>query len=267
MNPKLKRLLRLSAFAVTGIGIVAGLAFVERSSDTRPVTELRVHVQGPAGVHFLDADAVRREVLFSSEGLLGTPLGRVDAPAIEAHLRGLPTVRKAEVYGTLDGVMHVKVDQRRPIIRVVNSDGSGFYIDDLGFTMPLSSTFTARVPVAVGELREPYAHSVAQVYASDSLAAVSWSDDLYALARFMAHDELWSALVDQVVVSDREGLVLIPRAGQQRILIGGADHLEEKFACLKQYYQKGLPQVGWRRHATVDLRFAGQVVCTRRPNS
>ena len=60
---------------------------------------------------------------------------------------------------------------------------------------------------------------------------------------------------------------LVPRIGQMRIAIGRGEQLDKRFAKLREFYTKGLPQGGWRKYSRIDLRFADQVVATERTTS
>lgn len=267
MKNKLQRLLKPLGIMAATAAIVMALGFVERTSDRTPVTELRVEVSAGQGVHFIDERAVREQVLATQNGVVGAPMGQVDAARIESELRDVPCVESADVYHTMDGVLHVRVDQRRPIARVINADGSGFYIDEQGVTMPLSDIWTARVLVFTGQLHEPFTNGTHDPAANDSLARATYSDEIHRLARFITADPLWDALIDQVVVDANGDFELVPRIGQMRIAIGRGEQLEERFAKLREFYAKGVPQGGWRKYSRIDLRFADQVVATQRTTS
>ncbi len=184
---RFKRLLRPLLIVLGVLCAVVILGFVERSSEHAPITDLRVLVDGAAGMHFIDEDAVRREVLDQGVAVMGAPMGEVDMPRIEDALRNIPCVAEAEAYRTLDGVLHVKVRQREPIVRVLNNDGSSFYIDKDGWTMPTDPDYTARVLVVTGALNEPGARDgVYAVHADDSLRAVQLSDDIHRLALYIS---------------------------------------------------------------------------------
>lgn len=261
---RFKRLARPFAIIGATVMVVAGLGFVERTADREPVNALHVEVDTEEGVHFINADNVRRQVLEQHGGVIGTAVSEVDVAGIETDLRDVPCVAAADAYLTLDGVLHVRVEQRRPLVRVINGNGRSFYIDEKGWTMPVSEAFTARVLVAVGDLDEPHTEGVHQVETPDSLAAVTRSDEIYRLARFIDADPLWSALIDQVVVNHSGGFELIPRVGMHRIILGEGGDIERQFEKLRVFYAKGIPQSGWRRIARIDLRFTDQVVCTNR---
>jgi cell division protein FtsQ len=262
---RFKRILRPLGIALTVAGALAALGFVERTADRTPIHTLDVRVKGAEGLHFIDEETIRREVLDQGTAVVGMALGELDVPAIERRLRNIPSVADAEVYHTMDGVLHIKVEQRVPIVRVFNRDGSSFYIDREGFTMPVSSRYTARVPVVTGNLQEPGAATgVRSVFANDSTMERFRSDEIHRLAIFLQNDPFWSALVDQVVVNAAGEFELIPKVGAQRVLIGDGSDLEQRFAKLRLFYEKGIPQADWRRYARIDLRFADQIVCTKR---
>lgn len=262
---KPKRLLRSAAMVLGAVGAVLALGFVERTTDGTPVSDLSVDVQGAEGVHFIDERAVRNEVMASGTPVMGTPLGELGIRGIEERLRNIPCVAGAEVYHTLEGTLHVDVRQREPVVRVINSDGTSYYIDTDGWTMPMDPDHTARVLVVTGWLNEPGAvNGVRSVYESDSVQRHSRSDDIHRLALFIRRDPLWNALIDQVVVNAEGGFELIPRVGGQRILLGDGTALEQRFEKLRLFYREGMPKAGWRRYSRIDLRFAGQIVCTER---
>lgn len=262
---KLKKLLRPLGIALLVIGVSLALGFVERTADRTPIADLQVQVEGGEGLHFIDEQAIRAEIMDHGVAVLNAPTSDVDVAGIETRLRNIPAVAKAEVYHTMDGVLHVEVVQREPIVRVFNADGSSFYIDREGWTMPTSSKYTARVLVVTGDLKEAGAtDGVHSVLADDSLAQASLSDDIHRLATFIINDPFWNAMIDQVVVNADHEFELVPRVGAQRILLGDATALAARFEKLRLFYQKGIPKADWRRYDRIDLRFADQIVCTKR---
>lgn len=281
MKEKLQRLLRTTGIVLVVVGALGLLAFSAHRTNTMPVKALEVVVDAPMGVHFIDDNAVREQVLTATEAVMGAPVGKVDLVAIEQGLRDLGCVAAANVYHTMDGVLHVSVRQREPIVRVINADGSGFYIDREGWTMPLSASFTARVLVVTGALAEPFAMQapVDLLAASDSLRQAVRSEEILALASVVDGDPVWNALFDQAVVDSAGEFELVPRVGGQRVKVGhltgtsatpaeaqreARQLLEGRLAKLRAFYAQGIPQSDWRMYSTIDTRFADQVVCTRR---
>jgi cell division protein FtsQ len=281
MKQKLQRLLRPAAIVLGGLCVLGLLAFSARRTNTTPVKALEVTLDAAAGMHFIDENAVREQVLAATDAVVGAPIGEVDLVAIEEGLRGIGCVAGADVYHTMDGVLHVRVRQREPIVRLINADGSSFYIDREGWTMPLSERYTARVLVVTGALAEPFATSapVDLFAAGDSVRQAVRSEEVLALASVVSADPVWSALFDQAVVDASGELELIPRVGGHRVKVGRAlgtavnahaahaeatELLRRRLEKLRAFYQQGIPQSDWRMYSTIDTRFADQVVCTRR---
>lgn len=264
---RLKRILRPLGIALGLAGVLLLLGFVDHSTGREPIAEVKVRLKGAEGLHFIDEQGVRAAVV-EHGAVIGAPSGQVDLAGLEQRLRAIPCVAAAEAYHDMYGVLHVSVRQREPVIRVLNADGTGYYIDADGYTMPVSETYTARVPLALGWLQEPGAsQGTIDVHGHDTLTSRFRSDELHRLALFLRADPLWSALIDQVVVGADGQMELVPTVGSQRILIGDGTALEARFAKLRLFYQHGMPKADWRRYKSIDLRFADQVVCTKRTNS
>ncbi|MCW5900252.1 MAG: hypothetical protein KIT10_13375 [Flavobacteriales bacterium] len=269
LKKRLLRSLRLLGIALAVAGVPVLLAFVERVNHARPVSEIDVRLTGDPGLHFVDEAVIRQAVLDRGTAVIGAPIGSVDLPSIEERLLALPAVATAEAYHTMDGTLHVKVRQRDPLVRVFNRDGESFYIDREGWTMPVSEAWTARVPVVTGHLEEVGARD-GSYRVDEATTTDGHSRDIHRLALFIHARPLWKALIEQVVV-DHEGVFeLIPKVGGQRIVLGSPaswpdeDALAERFTKLELFYREGIPRSDWRRYQRVDLRFAGQIVCTQR---
>ena len=264
-----KHILRLAAKLAAGAAVLAALGFVEHSGGSVPVHDIRVELEGPGDMHFIDAARLGMEVEGDGGPVIGRPIDEVDERGIEQRLRAIPFVAEADVYHTMDGTLHVKVRQREPIVRVVNADGTGFYIDKEGWTMPLAPDYAARVLVVTGQLDEPFADgapvNVAQ--GNDSLAAHTHGRAIHALARTLLKDPLWHALFTQAVVDADGNITLIPAVGMMQVRVGNGERLPQRLAKLRMFLERGIPQADWRRYNTVDLRFDDQVVCTKRPRN
>jgi cell division protein FtsQ len=264
---KPRHLRTLAAYTLGPLAVLLGLGFAEHTNHQATCNSLRVEADVASGLRFIDEAMVRERVLQVADPL-GKPLRSLAMPRIEEDLRRLPCVQRADAYHTMDGVLHVRVAQRKPLVRVLDMDGRSFYLDHAGHTMPISNHWTARVPVVVGALREPRAASdVFDVCGTDSLMATSALDEVWRVAKAVHKDAFWRAMVDQIVVTPNGELELVPMVGNQRLAIGNGKDVEHRLAKLRAFYAQGMPQGDWRRWSRIDVRFAGQVVCTKRPGA
>jgi cell division protein FtsQ len=67
-------------------------------------------------------------------------------------------------------------------------------------------------------------------------------------------------------VNQDHEIELIPRVGNNRILLGNADDLEAKFHNLMVFYKQAIPQVGWDRYKIINIKYANQVVGVKSDN-
>ena len=75
----------------------------------------------------------------------------VDLKEVEDLLKSNPMIASAEVFRTPQGFLNIKLDERKPIIRIINN-GEDFYIDDFGYKVPLSTKYSPRVPIFYGQV-------------------------------------------------------------------------------------------------------------------
>jgi cell division protein FtsQ len=187
--------------------------------------------------------------------LQGKPLASFDVGQLETDLESSPYVRNAEVYTQMDGVLSIEVEQRQPVFRVFRQNSSGYYVDKEGWKMPLSSKYTARVMVLRGAITEGYDGN--DTIKSETLKQA------FALMTALNEKEFWRQQIDEVQVDQKGEFTLIPKVGDQRILLGTADELDEKLHKLRLFYKHAMNRVGWSTYKVINLKYSGQVVCEK----
>ena len=80
----------------------------------------------------------------------------------------------------------------------------------------------------------------------------------------MLADPFYSALVEQIYLSNVGEYILIPKVGQQKIILGPYEEIEDKLERLKIFYKQGIPYEGWQKYKSINLKFKDQVVCKKR---
>lgn len=232
-------------------GIIALMSFIEYKKAGVVCTGVNIYI--PGNQYFIDKEEVDNILQVKSDALKGHKLEDINIQALESKLRSNPFVEFAKVYVEMDGVIHVEISQRTPILRVVNKFDQDFYVDQHGLKMPLSQNFTAKVLVASGQIEELFANRV------DSLHN-ELTKDLFRTADFIRKDSLWSAQIVQIYVNNDRELELIPRVGNHRILLGNADSLNTRFNNLLAFYKQALPKVGQDAYRVINIKYANQVV-------
>ena len=188
--------------------------------------------------------------------LKGTLLAQLNTPLLERRLQQNEFVRNAEVFTDMNGLLHIHIHQREPILRVSNSAGEQFYIDRDGLKMPVSTLFTAHVPIATGNIFEPWD-------GRDSLRSFV-AEELFKIATYVDKDAFWKAQIEQIFVNNESELVLVPKVGDHTILFGNSGDMQKKFDKLLLFYREALSRMGWDQYSCIDLRFEDQVVCKKK---
>lgn len=181
----------------------------------------------------------------------------VDESLVERVLEENLFVKNAEVLLTADSKVKINIEQRIPILRVVDKLGVQYYLDNDGAKVPLSRHFTARTLVATGNIPP---------HTPEFLTKKNNSmKDLFELTNFILADQFWNAMIEQVYVTSKDEFVMVPKIGDQSIILGKWDSdVAVKFKKLKQFYEEGMSREGWQKYKTIDLRYRNQVVCERK---
>ena len=248
-----------------GLFGLVGFTTTEHNSEVCKKYVIRIDY-GKADVLITQGD-IYSIVKSTGNPLKGQQLGDIDFERIEREVKHHSYVFNAQAYMSLDGVVEIDVVQRQPILRVFNQKGESFYLDGSGNLMPLNPSFSARVLVATGSIREPFSNKTCyladSVKLKDSLQYNSVMNNLYKIAAFITKDKFLKAQIEQIYVEPRGEFELIPRIGNHTILMGGADNLEDKFERLFVFYRMGLSKTGWNRYNIINIKFKNQVICSK----
>lgn len=239
-------------------GVIVLMSFIEIKKVESTCEKIEVVL--PGNQFFIERAEID-EILKSKNGLLiGRRLSGIDIQYLENKLKANPFIEYAKVYIDMNGVIHAEVKQRVPVLRILNLSGQDFYVDQNGLKIPLSDHFTARVLAANGLILEDFSGKV------DTLRT-KLSKDLFLTAKYIAEDSLWNDQIVQMYVNEKNDIELVPRVGNQKIILGNADNLKEKFRNLLLFYKKALPQAGWDTYSSINLKFKGQIVCEKRDST
>lgn len=223
---------------------------------------VRVTVADSSRFSFITPSNVLDIVRSGGRELAGKPCGEIDIRSIEKEILQLRELERAEVYMTGDGVLRVEVDQRNPVARLITRYGKSYYIDKEGKIMPHRGVYTPRVTVVSGylEIGDPVLKGGSVRAAGEGSLLVN----LLEMVNYINGDDFWKAQIEQIWINPQQELEIVPMAGNHIIRFGKADDFLSRFACLEEFYSSALPLVGWNSYREIDLRFKGQIVCTKR---
>ncbi|TRZ44356.1 cell division protein FtsQ/DivIB [Robertkochia solimangrovi] len=192
---------------------------------------------------FITYHTVNKLLKQNADTLSGIAKDAIDLNKIEERLNTNAMIKHADVYIAVNGEVGAKIIQRTPIARV--GGNNPYYIDDQGKMMPLSSVYSARVPLVTGNVKEKELGKV------------------FPLLEYIYNDEF---LRKNVIGIEKSGndYELEFRSDDFVLRLGEADQLDKKFNNFKAFYQKGLKDKSLAAYKAVNLNFDNQVVCTKK---
>jgi len=263
------KILRISFWVLLVAGLTTLFAFVQKQEDDLLCSKINISIlRDPMNENFfVEEDAIRELIAQRFGQVENTSLKNIDVNHLERLMYVNPWVAKADVYLSINGVVDIEIEQRQPILRIINVGGENYYMDSEGRLMLWSPDFTPRMLIASGNIVEKYEEwskvTVSELINNDTLKTHTMLDDLYTMARFILADEFWSAHVEQIYVNLLGEIELVPKVGDHKIIFGGSDEMAEKFWKLKTFYTEGLNYTGWENYDTLNLKFNNQVVCSK----
>lgn len=258
MQQKHIRQLRTVGYLAAGLlGILLIISAVERKGENR-VADVIVQIEALPDSSLL---IKKEDVLLAIDRSFGYPLNalpvrEVDMERLERVLEEDPFVLDAESYIDAKSTIYINILQREPILRVIDNNGLNYFLDRTGIKMKPSQHASPHVIVLTGNI-PPYSDDFLEQDKDHLLK------DLFRLTELIRADKLLDPLIEQIHVTNRNEVTLVPKVGGQKIFFGRIRDAADKLERLKIFYQEAAPHEGWRKYRSLDLRYDGQVVAKR----
>ena len=218
-------------------------AFSSIRNAERKVGEPIVKFLGEENL-FVTQETVSKLLIVNQESVTNKPKEIIDLNDLETALNSNPMIKEAQVYINVDGRLTAEINQKKPIARV--STNASYYVDYDGSYMPLSTNYSARVPLVTGAVVKNDLYNVAVV------------------ARKIQADEFLKKNVVEIRQNENKSIDLKFRKDDFIIQIGSLNQLDKKINNLKAFYKKAMRDSTLNKYSVVNLRFDKQVICTKK---
>ena len=237
--------------------------FFATSAISGPCTKILINITDSSDYHFVTKGHLMNLVYGTSSKILGHPLRDVPVTDIEKKIKTIRELKEAEVYTTIDGTLHVYVNQRNPVMRIIPDEGGDFFVDEDGFLFRKRNLYNPRLHIIEGNIDITPA-MLDSVSILDTTIKSTILKDIYHFVDYIRGKSFWSAQIDQIYINKENEIDLIPRVGNHTIHMGTFENYENKLRNLEAFYKKVLPEVGWDKYSVINLEFRDQIVCRRR---
>lgn len=226
--------------------VVAGVWSTQTASE-RLCRGVFIQVIDSAKQKFVTVDELKKELGRLPLTARRSFVESINTDSIECRLRVIDKIESVNVKRLTDGTIHIIVEPMRPVARVFDGDQS-YYINKDGKSISAEARYHVDVPVIAGNF-------------NDSLFTAK---SLLPLLDYIGKSERWSKLVTMVKADSPRDVLIIPAIRGLVFNLGDTEGLPGKFARLERMMAEVLPSKGWSHYDTLSVKWAGQVVATRR---
>ncbi len=217
--------------------------FTSKRNQQKKITKVTIEFTGNY-THFLTHKMVDKLLIQKQKSLKNQPKSTLNLYGLEAKVLKNPYVEEAVVYVTIDGELKSIIKQRTPILRIVAKNNS-YYVDKQGVYIPLSDSYSARVPLVFGVEKKEDVVKVTELM-NVILADNFLKKEIVGIQRFNKNEYQFTV-----------------RSGNYKIDFGKLDNVALKFKKLRAFYNKAFLDKTIKQYKTINLKFHNQVVCTK----
>ena len=247
-------LVRNLLLLLLSVALIGGIAYLlirsPRVTSTDRCEAVTVEVKTEAGGEplFLTGDRITDELARRGIQLRGKRLDSIDLRKIERTLLSMPIYKRAEAFiAPSSSSVQIRLTEKLPLYIVQEPSGKSYYVTQGKGTITVNPTFAAYLPIVSG--------------AVDLKMATGPVYDLMAALR---EDPYFTDYFGQVYVDETDGIVLIPRIGTTRVIMGRESNWSEKLRKWRIFAESVLPKRGMNAFSYVNLDYGTQIIaCSR----
>lgn len=247
-------LVRNLLLLLLSVALIGGIAYLlirsPRVTSTDRCEAVTVEVKTEAGGEplFLTGDRITDELARRGIQLRGKRLDSIDLRKIERTLLSMPIYKRAEAFiAPSSSSVQIRLTEKLPLYIVQEPSGKSYYVTQGKGTITVNPTFAAYLPIVSG--------------AVDLKMATGPVYDLMAALR---EDAYFTDYFGQVYVDETDGIVLIPRIGTTRVIMGRESNWSEKLRKWRIFAESVLPKRGMNAFSYVNLDYGTQIIARSR---
>lgn len=244
-------IIKIALTAVLAVYLVFALAMTGAAERNDRYSGLSIAVADSIGSGFVSDSDVAQECGDLYNLIRTTSREAIDLNSLEQTIMSMPVVESANVMSLCDGSLHISVSPMVPVARVFDPTGHSYYINASGKRVIANARYHVDVPVVVGNFD----------------ASTVKPEALLPMLSHIAADPTLNALVSTVTTSGKGDIIIVPVIRGQVINFGDTTNVADKFNRLKTFYKEVMPVKGWNTYDTISVKWAQQVVASRRDKS
>ena len=212
-------------------------------------------------LHFVSEQDIREYLDANYGPCVGERLDSLRLFRIEELLESRSAVMRCEAWTTGDGVLHLDITQRAPVLRFQNGN-RGFYVDADGYIFPLHKSFTADVPVVEGAIPVDLPANY-KGEAPDEFSR-RWIAGVLEMNRIVSNSRSWRRSIRHVRVRANGDLLLTLEGRSEEFIVGQPEDIADKLVRIDRYLGLIAPARGEGYYKTVNVKYNHQIICRQK---
>jgi cell division protein FtsQ len=218
-------------------------SFSSKRNSERKINKIEIKFESNENM-FLTHQMVNNLLIQNLGGSSRIQKDKVDLNTLENTLNRHEMIEKAEVFSTIDGFLNTRITQKTPILRVISDDDS-YYLDKKGDRISLSTNFSARVPLVVGEISKEKRKSYLNLFNE------------------INNDNFLSKNITGAQIMPSGNVVLTNRSFDFKIAFGKPINVKKKLKNYKAFFHHAIKDTLIKEYKEINLMFTQQVVCKK----
>lgn len=217
--------------------------FSTKRNQNKEIKKVEVVFLGK-GNNYLTHSMVNKMLIQKKDSVKLPKKKTLNLQQLNRKLSSNPYIEKATVFLTIDGLLKTNIKQRKPIARIVDSQGA-YYVDKFAKLMPLSNNYSARVMLVSGVETQ-----------ADILKIVQ-------LIKAILKDSFLSKEIIAIEKEAKNNYVFKVRSGDYTVIFGDLKNIKQKLKKLRAFYNKAFVDKSINKYKRINIKYSNQVVCKK----
>ncbi len=249
----------VSSLLAAALGVVIAVILQRTREEHSALSCERLEVNFTDSLHFVTESDVRGYLDEDFGIIVGERLDSLRLARIEEVLESKSAVSTAEAWTGADGVLHLDITQRAPVLRFQEGE-RGFYIDAQANVFPLHKYYVAPVPLVRGKIPLALTGSFKGEAPPEYRELL---DGMLAIDSFIRKSRRWRGRITGIEIAPDGDIVFRTSLGDEAIVFGDTHSVKEKFSRMEKYFNLIRPSVEDGRYNKVTVKYKSQVICKK----
>jgi len=234
--------------------VIVLLSASSKVSEKNVCKFIQVNLANSESIKFINEQEIKNLIERNVDHfIIGKRSQLLDIERIEAEVKKISFVNRVDAFINSNNSLCINVQQRKPLVRVINKNNVSYYIDENKNKFPTSDNFTARVTIVHGNVEDNGRY--------EGIIKTKDLNQIYEFATYINKNEFWKAMVEQIYIDKKKEYSFIPKWGNTEIKLGTLKGYKTKLKKLKIYYKQNIANNNWSKCEAINLKYKNQVVC------